>query len=76
LLYLNSTQYSIITDISLAFYSIGTFMIGGTPITLPFMYAETVVNPLYINADVFWLGFGLAASLVINYFIVLSLVHI
>jgi len=51
-------------------------MIGGTPITLPFMYAETVVNPLYINADVFWLGFGLAASLVINYFIVLSLVHI
>lgn len=38
-------------------------MIGGTPITLPFMYAETVVNPLYINADAFWLGFALAAAL-------------
>jgi len=52
-----------ILDISLSFYNIGTFMIGGTPITLPFMYAETVLNPLYINEDAFWLGFGLAAAL-------------
>ncbi|CAD8120936.1 unnamed protein product [Paramecium sonneborni] len=63
LLYLNSQQQSLILDMSLSFYNIGTFMIGGTPITLPFMYAETVLNPLYINADAFWLGFGLAAAL-------------
>ncbi|CAK61895.1 unnamed protein product (macronuclear) [Paramecium tetraurelia] len=63
LLYLNSQYQSMILDLSLSFYNIGTFMIGGTPITLPFMYAETVLNPLYINADAFWLGFGLAAAL-------------
>ncbi|CAD8155765.1 unnamed protein product [Paramecium pentaurelia] len=63
LLYLNSQQQSLILDLSLSFYNIGTFMIGGTPITLPFMYAETALNPLYINADAFWLGFGLAAAL-------------
>ena len=47
------------------FYKIGTLIIGGTPVTLPFLHAEIVNNKLNISEDMMWIGFSLAAALVI-----------
>ena len=67
LLYLNAyyKEYTNIIEITLSFYKIGSIMIGGAPIMVPFIYSETEKNSLNITSDAFWISFGLAASLVI-----------
>jgi chromate transport protein ChrA len=49
-----------------SFYRIGTFLIGGTPIMLPFLFSEITTNNLSISEDAMWIGFALAAAVVIN----------
>ena len=51
-------------DLALSFYKIGTLLVGGTPITLPFMYVEIQSHEINISEDAFWIGFALAAALV------------
>ena len=69
LLYLNAyyKEYTNIIEITLSFYKIGSIMIGGAPIMVPFIYSETEKNSLNITSDAFWISFGLAASLVFYY---------
>ena len=64
----NRGEY-LILDLSLTFYKIGTLIFGGTPIALPFMYAE-IKNYEYmkLSEDAFWIGFALSAAIVF-YFI-------
>lgn len=68
LLYFNAyyKEYTNIIEITLSFYKIGSIMIGGAPIMVPFIYSETEKNSLNITSDAFWISFGLAASLVFN----------
>jgi chromate transporter len=65
----NNRGEFLILDLSLTFYKIGTLIFGGTPIALPFMYAE-IKNYEYmkLSEDAFWIGFALSAAIVF-YFI-------
>lgn len=49
---------------ALSFYKIGTLLIGGAPVFLPYMYVEIRNNSINISEDAFWIGFALSVALV------------
>lgn len=70
LIYNKKKKRSLIWELCLSFYKIGTLIIGGTPIMLPFMFAEIRAYENIISEDAFWIGFALSAAIV-NYFLYL-----